>query len=321
MIRTLHNTKRGVAAGIVVAVAAALPMTAAARDLVLDTGASVTVDDSFTCEPSAGITVHADSPDVFQSGSARMQRLVDVAQAILRYECPSLDSLHVTGRLPGVESPVYDGVANAVDDWLVTARRSVSGEDVASGTPGRAPTPEPGARSISVASVKLDMGVDEVRQRIDDVFGVEPSYEPQNGTMSLDRTGCPADPAAPRAGEAYEKPGANCVTAWFTDRRQATLYRFRYTQSADGSVDDVRRVLVENFGEPRADDWNDAGGYRSMLWIAPPDAQAPSELLEARLFRDAGATIIDIVLVDPRLAGDDYPVLSGDDPSRLNLKL
>ncbi len=321
MMRAQWAMQRRLGVGIVLVVAMAQPTTSVARELVIDAGASVSVDDAFSCEPSAGITVYADSPDVFQAGSARMQRLVDVTQAILRYECPSLDSLHVTGRLAGVEASVYDGVANAVDDWMVTARRAVSASEAGGTVPAPAP-PATDERVISVASVRLDMGVDTVRQRIDEVFGVEPVYEPADGIMRLHRPGCPEAPLAPGAGDRYDRPEANCVTAWFTDRRQAGLYRFRYTQSAEGSIEAVRRVLVENFGEPRADDWNEAGDYQSLLWTAPADATTPGEVLEARLFRDAGATVIDIILADPRLAGgDELPGPSDRDSDRPALKL
>lgn len=284
----------------------ALPLTASARDLLRDGGTVVSRDDG-ACAAEMRVTVTSASADLFASDDPRMQQLADAARAMLRYECDVLERLQVRGRLRGVDTPVFEAVAAEADGWRLAARRSVAADTV----PGDAASVE---RAIRVASVSLDMSPPAVQHNLGEVFGEEPVYDAARGVVQLPRDGCEmmADHAD---GSGYQPPSANCVSAWFDAGDAPAMVRFRYTQSASGSIDEVREVLLENFGSPRADGWNPAGGYHAMRWTSPPSADGQvTEALEARLVEDHGETLIDIVLSDPR-----KPVPSGERRPKLTL--
>jgi hypothetical protein len=284
------------------------------RLLVSNDDVTASLDQAFSCNRDAPIVIRAAEPDVFEMESRRMQSIVDTVQAVLRYECPDLSRITLTGYLTGLEQSVFSGFAARSDNWQVEAERVVRD----AGDTATPATPESG-REIAVASNRLDMTVDQVRENLLTVFGAEPEYDAARGLMNLELGGCPPEYLD---GGSNAEPGAQwtCVRAWFTDRRIPTLSRLAYTQVAQGTVADTRRVLVERFGQPDIDESN---GAERMAWTIQGEGNdLPSEVLSATMRRSGSNVVVEINLEDPGLTGrDPLNDSSGDHRAGSNVEL
>ncbi len=282
----------------------------ASRVLASNADTVVMVEESYVCDQVIDVQVESDSPEVFESKSIRMQTLVDSVQAILRYECPDLRRVRVTGQLRGLDQMVYAGVATWKDQWEVTTKRAIDAQEVA--TASQPPDENPYVyaregvtdREMEIASIKLDMTVDEVRNRILDVFGSKPAYDPVPGTMNLELGGCPASHIGGGKVKGQVNTDWVCTKAWFTDRRIARLYKLGYTQVVRGKMKNVRNALVDNFGTPRVNKQTNRKKRTKLIWdleSVSSDGQVATEALEGTLFRSGQYIVIDLVIQDPGL--------------------
>ncbi len=295
----------------VVAVTALISGTAwANRVLVKNADTVVMVEESYACGRVIDIEVKSDSPDVFENKSIRMQTLVDSVQAILRYECPDMRSVRIKGSLRGLDQSAYAGVANWKDRWEVTTNCAIEAREVAEASQSHEDNTGVYTgdavidREMEIASIKLDMTVDEVRHRIREVFGFKPDYDPVLGTMNLELGGCPADHIGGGSVKGQANPDWVCTKAWFTDRRIARLYKLGYTQVVREEMRGVRNALIDNFGKPRINKQLKGRKGIILVWdfeTVGVDGQVATESLEGKLFRSRQHIVIDLVLQDPKL--------------------
>lgn len=284
----------------------------------------VTVAGDYSCGESVPITVYSDRPELFEAGSAELQRIADAAQAVLAFECPRVDVLEMEGRLAGLAEPVYAGVAEAQSGWELAARQSIQseqyeqayedyqaplGEDAGYGAAG-------GTEGFTVANLSAGMTVDEARAAVADTFDVEPDYDVEHGILSMRTGGCRAD----YDWAALSPPpdaGWKCLQAWFTDQRQARLYLLDLVQvieSNDPAA--VEQHLVDRFGEPvyRDTQSQDRGWLREdrsitvLGWgdvVRSPEAAAAGEpdihTLQAKVLPIDNVTIVTVNLYRPDL--------------------
>ena len=289
-----------------------LGMTQAWAERVLLTYGNTVIktSDRINCNRPVNLRVESPSPELFEGNSGEMQTFIDSAQAILLYECPGLSRLNIEGMIAGIDSSVYTAVAEKRGNWEVQTERKITKGEVAAATqtvqknPQRYEAEFDNQRSISLASLTLDMTVDASRQNIWDVFGAEPTYNLVPGLMNLETGGCPAEYFN---GGAEGRPNTEwkCLKAWFTDRRVAKLYRLGYVQVVEGKLNEVRRALIDNFGSPVIDDRNKRQRTRTLGWQSVStdvNNQEVVERLDATLTRLNNLIMIELVLHDPALA-------------------
>lgn len=271
------------------------PAVSAAVDRVLlrNDDVVVRVEQPLRCAGEVDVVIESATPDLFARDSDRMQSIVDSAQAMLRYECPVMVRLRVTGFLSGLEQGVYSGVALQSARWEVTPERTLASQPVergaiaAHGIEGR----------FSVALNRLGMSEEEVARNIEEVFGAAPQYDRVGGVMSLHLGGCPPDYFSGGVGAAPHT-GWTCLRALFTDRRVPGLYRLDYTQVVHGEPDAARRALNDNFGPPASEEVAGNGDTRLVWRLAVADSGGAqvAETLAATLSGVGGAVVVDLVL-------------------------
>ena len=186
------NTARILAGVAMAAFGLAASGALAERTILIHDGTSVFAAGDGECRAgSVNIHVESTATDVFERESERMQSLVDSTQAVLRYECPELEQLLIEGYLAGLTDPVYSGSAEKSDGWIVQALTVVSSSVEPEAAPAFEAEEDNG--QIAIASVSLDQTVDEVRQRLSGVFGMDPAYDPESGVLNLEQGDCPRD--------------------------------------------------------------------------------------------------------------------------------
>ena len=272
----------------------------AERVLIQNTDSSVTAAEPFFCNNTVDLRITSGSPDIFNKDSARMQALIDSTQAMLRYECPGLRDVRISGFLRGLERQVYSGNASSNSLWKVSAKSTLGAKELEALDRQAASSLN---RQHTLASIQLDMTVEEVEQKVSNVFGTAPAYDQVTGLMNLELGGCPRDYLV---GKNAAVPGTEwiCLKAWFSDNRIARLYKLNYMQVVKGSMQDVRRTLIEKFGLPGKDL---AGGKKKatkMVWSAETAGagnQPHAEEVEANLTRIGDHIIVDLTLHDPEL--------------------
>ena len=270
----------------------------AERVLIQNADSSVTAQEPFFCNRTIDLRIESDSPDIFNRGSVRMQALIDSSQAMLRYECPSLRDVRLSGFLRGLEKQVYSGNASSNNLWKVSAE-STLGENELQALDRQAESAL--NRQHTLATIQLEMSVDEVKQKVGNVFGTAPAYDHATGLMNLELGGCPRDYPD---GNNTSEPGAEwvCLKAWFTDKRFATLYKLNYMQVVKGRMQDVQSTLIEKFGPPAKDIAGGKSKTTKMVWSTESvgaDNQAYNEEVEANLTRIGDHIIVDMILHDP----------------------
>lgn len=297
------------------------PATAADDRLLFDNpGYTVTMPESYYCNDTVTISVHSDRPGLFESDSAELQRIVDATQAVLAFECPGLHAIQVEGRLSGIGEPVYSGMSERRSNWELTATRSIQSEHYdRSSSPmddegyGAADDPH----GFSVANLSAGMPVDEARSAVTDTFGVEPDFDIDSGVLTMLAGGCPADYDWAALSPEPER-GWKCLSAWFTDQRQARLYLLDLVQvvePADPEV--VAQQLMERFGDPVYRDTRDreGGGWwgkneeiRMLAWgeIVETRDTGSGEMtdvytLQAKILPMDDVTVVTVTLYEPGL--------------------
>jgi len=270
----------------------------AERVLIQNDDSSVTTQEPFFCDRTIDLSIESGSPDIFNRDSVRMQALIDSTQAILRYECPSLRDVRISGYLRGLEKQVYSANASSQNKWKVSAKSTLGAKQLAALDRQAESALN---RPHTLATIQLDMTIDEVEQKVGNVFGSAPAYDHATGLMNLELGGCPRDYLD---GNNFTAPAAEwvCLKAWFTDKRIARLYRLNYMQVVKGSMQDVQRTLIEKFGPTGKDIAGGKSKTTKMVWSAQSvgaDNQAHNEEVEANLTRIGDHIIVDMILHDP----------------------
>lgn len=311
--------------GLLIAAAAVLvqagPVHAADDRLLFDNPHyDVFVPERFACGEPVTVTVRSAKPQLFQADSAELQRIVDAAQAVLRYRCPDLAGVKLVGRLAGLSEPVYIGVAAAHSNWALVTTRSIQSEELRI---YRSPS-EHGNResadnvpSFTVANLSAGMSVEEARSAITDTFGVEPEYEAGRNRLTMQSGGCPPDydwTALPPSPE----PGWKCLQARFTEQRPARLYFLNLVQVI-GPQDPqrVRQYLIDQFGQPAASStrkldrawWQPEQTVYILSWgkrvraVNPVDngGRATTYTLQASILPTDDATVVAVTLYAPEV--------------------
>lgn len=303
----------------------ASPTTWAQRVLIQDTAARVTLDRPFRCGDVVEIDVESRQPDLFQRDSSGLQRIVDAARAMLSFECNDIPEIRVQGRLTGLAEPVYGGVASSQSQWTVQTvqaiRSRAAAETEASPTSPVQPSPsqpgEPSEQGMTLADLTLGMSVKEATAAISGTFGVEPAYDVSRGTLKVQVQGCPGDYDWVKLSPA-PRPGWKCLTAWFTDQREARLYRLELVQVVKDEPQAVEQLLIERFGAPaerRAETlggswWQSGRPVTGMAWgdtVSRPEAGVallatlPVHELQAAIEPASDVTVTKLTLYRPSL--------------------
>lgn len=214
----------------------------------------VTAPAGIDCSGSVALLVRSSSPELFEAGSAELQRLVDASQAVLGFECPGVPALEVEGRLTGLDEPVYTGRAERASNWQLVARRSIQSEQYQEYAAARdeayGSAAGVGGHEFAVANLSVGMTVDEARSSVQETFGVEAAYDVDEGVLTMRSGGCPADydwaALSPRP-----EPHWKCLQARFTDQRVARMYLVDLVQVIEhDDPEAVQRHLIERFGQP-----------------------------------------------------------------------
>ena len=135
----------------------------AERVLLQNADSSVTAQEPFFCNRTIELRIESDSPDIFNRDSVRMQALIDSTQAMLRYECPDLRDVRLSGFLRGLEKQVYAGNASSSNRWKVSAKSTLGEKELAALDRQAESTLN---RQHTLATMQLDMSVDEVKQKV-----------------------------------------------------------------------------------------------------------------------------------------------------------
>lgn len=279
----------------------------------------VFVAEEFYCDEPVGLTVRSAEPDMFEADSPELQRIVDAAQAVLAFECPTVPGVELEGRLAGLDEPVYFGVAGPDSDWTLAARQSIQSQEYQAYQPpvgGGEYGSGSGAHGFTVASLSAGMSVDEARAATADAFGVEPEYDVENGILTMQTGGCPADYDWSALSPSPE-PGWKCLQAWFTDQRLARLYLLDLVQVVEARDHDaLEQYLIERYGEPahRGTRETDHGwlqapqtiytlGWGEVVDTGDAGVGEQSEIynLQAQVLPTGHATVVTVTLYEPRL--------------------
>lgn len=319
-----------IAAGLVAFIA--LHAFAAERTIFSSEDARVSLGSDFDCiDEKANIRIESASPEIFVEGSKRIQTLVDSTQAVLRYECPGLNEINIDGYMLGLDQPVYAAVSKGSQYWQVASQKVISQTEAKQATEALESNPDAYAgildsqREISIASIHLDMTVEEVENKIVDVFGSNPDYSVASGIMKLELGGCPANYYETDFATKFSNLSAEwtCVKGWFTDRRIARLYGLNYTQVSTSGMKAVKNALIDHFGEPVVDQKTKNKKGHKLVWQAENQDHADRlaiEQLEARFRKSRGLVIIDLFLGDPEIAAQ-YAKTGGAGTKKSKLKL
>jgi hypothetical protein len=289
----------------------------AERVLLQNADSSVTVPEPFFCNRTIDLRIDSDSPDIFNRDSVRMQALIDSTQAMLRYECPGLQDVRLSGFLRGLEKQVYSASANSSNRWKVSAKSTLGAKELEALDRQTESTLN---RQHTLATMQLDLSVDEVKQKVENVFGTAPAYDYATGLMNLELGGCPRDYLD---GNNFSEASAEwvCLKAWFTDKRIATLYKLNYLQVVKGSMQDVQNTLIEKFGSPAKDIAGGKSKTTKMVWRAESvgaDNQPHNEEVEANLTRIGDHIIVDMILHD--VGSSERPGKVTESPERVQAR-
>lgn len=300
-----------------VVLAAALvvhPLTANAERLLFDNpDYIVTTAGEQRCGQPVTIALETGNPDLLESES-KLQGVVDATRAVLAYECPTVGEIEMLGHLRGIADPVFRGIAHSESGWQLETRQSFDAR--AEGESWRDERPENAAPdNFNVANLTAGMVVEEARSTVSETFGVEPSYDNREGTLSMRKGGCRED----YDWAALSPPpdaGWKCLRAWFTDERMERLYLVELIQVVEGrQVASIETFLSDQFGEPvhrsRSDGqegwWQDEPSPRTLAWgevvdttpVSDGDEQASRYTLQARVVPLNDVTVLVVTLYEP----------------------
>lgn len=221
----------------------ALLLGAEARLLVDAGDLRVSTAHDVRCGEPVHLIIEADEPHLLNASSPRVQGTFDAARAMLEFECGAIPSAQVTGQLRGISRASYRVDTDPGAAWLLSAEAHAS-------TPAPAPVAAtPVASQFAVRTLTTGIGVDEAIRRVRREFRTEPRYDAAARELTvMTHSDCYDPRRTPLS------PGAQCLTARFTDTAEPRLSRLFYTQAVDTDQSEaIRGQLIDTFGEPQVD--------------------------------------------------------------------
>lgn len=246
----------------------------AERVLLQEGDSRALLETSHLCGQSVVVTVESTLPQLFQDDAPRLQRLIDGVRALLAFECPTIHEIEVQGRLKGMGTILYRGVATVESGWWLEARESIRSEadEVAAGhMTDETPAPKSG---FEIAGLDTGMTVEEAKEAVQREFDVEPTYAPDQRVMRFEVGGCPPG-YDPEQAVGSPQPGWKCLQGLFSDGATPRLQRFKLIQvTQHRSAQDVMDLLEGRFG-PADARWTEIrhsgglwGGERAVGYLA-----------------------------------------------------
>ncbi len=312
----------GLLAAVAVAAVAAAP--AHARLLLEDQGAEVSTAGELRCGAPVAVEVTSEQPELFASGSARMQGLLDATRAMLGFECRNIPEIQVTGYLRGLSQPSYQASASAATSWRLAATRTVRAPAASPGVgaapavcPRAASTPAAGPPAVSryaIRDLTTGMTVEAAMDTARRGFDATPRYDARTRVLSVVRGSCEV------AEGSRPQPGWVCLKAQFSEGADPRTTRVSYAQTVD--KDQGRAIadqLRDRFGaaavdqELRSGSWLRGGeAERRLAWGAEIAGSGgePRRELEAliRVEGDATVLVLDLVHTGSVSGGPRYQV-------------
>lgn len=263
----------------------------AGRILIHDNNQTVTLNQSLDCYKAAQITIDTRNPEIYQQGTRQLQAIGDAVRAMLSYECPGLDEIELNGLIRGLGETVYRGRLSARDGWLVrpvaleldrlAARpksRNVTPHTATSNNGGVAINSE----TLSLTGLELGMSIAAAIEAVETAFEISPHYDPENGMMTLQTGGCPAD--FDTNAVAYQAQSEwKCLKAWFSDKRIPALERVELIQVVHSDTGSIKQRLTEKYGAPGQNDITATNAKSHMQWQTTVDARGRTPSLDASL--------------------------------------
>ena len=256
-----------------VALVSATGAVHADRMLLVEGDTRALLSGTHICGQPVTVVVESGRPELFQSDTMQLERILDGVRAMLAFECPGLREIEVQGRLTGMATTLYRGLATQASGWRLDALESIRAqEDTAAPAVADAPVPESGG--FAVAGLDTGMTVDEAMAAVSQAFGGDPAYDPARGLMAFEAGGCP--PGYDPAGEDVSPvAGWKCLRGWFSHDSLPRLARFELVQVTEhASADEVAGLLEDRFGPPGArwletrDNGGLWGGEREVVYLA-----------------------------------------------------
>ncbi|MEN8174171.1 MAG: hypothetical protein ABFS23_00295 [Pseudomonadota bacterium] len=169
---------------------------------------------------------------------------------MLAFECPTIREIQVEGRLKGMGTVVYRGVATRKSGWWLDTHESIRSEG-GSNAAGSAEPLSP-LSGFAVAGLDTGMTVDEAEEAVRRSFGVEPSYVASRRLLSFESGGCPPG-YDPESAAGTPQAGWRCLQGWFSDEAPPRLSRFELVQVTEHeSAQEIVDLLEKRFGAPDA---------------------------------------------------------------------
>ena len=251
------------------------------RVLIDDPQQTVTVGNHISCYQPVDITVDTVKPSLYEADSMSLQKLGDSVKAMLSYECPGLSSIALTGLIRGLDEIVYQGEMSKNNNWRVQAlalsdqayesnQRPLGISDQTrnqQSSIAKRYDDELIQGQLEVTGLHLGMSVDQVTDSIIKTFGLQPTYDAQQGVMTMNSGHCPQDLSLAHEGSELNSE-LKCLQAWFSDNRVARLQRLTLFQVVDGQVHQVNNLLFNKYGNPTQTSSNDDNTETQMIWRA-----------------------------------------------------
>ena len=89
------------------------------RILISDRDQSVSLSRTLDCYGAAELTIDTAQPEIYEQETHQLQLVVDAARAMLKYECPELSEINITGKIRGLNETVYEAKSTQANDWLL----------------------------------------------------------------------------------------------------------------------------------------------------------------------------------------------------------
>ncbi|MEP2829576.1 MULTISPECIES: hypothetical protein [Alphaproteobacteria] len=93
-----------------------------ARPLGADGETTFSVPDSFSCSDKVAVTVDTPDKTLFDGDRTRLQTQIGLIRAALGFECPSVNTIEISGRVR--DNEVFRGKAAAADGWILQATKT-----------------------------------------------------------------------------------------------------------------------------------------------------------------------------------------------------
>ena len=303
---------KAINAGLALVLSLGLAAPVWADRLLLESSAgSVILLGAHACAEPVNLAVAASDPAVFEGDSPALQSLVDAARAMLAYECPDLREIEVQGRLSGLSTNVYRGVASRDSQWRLDSLESIRAEAAEQATYEADPEPAP-APGFRVVGLGLGMSQAVAAAAIREGFRGEPGYDEAKHRLTFYDGGCPEGYDASLGGP-EARAGWVCLKADFADAGMGGLQALDLVQVIGGTdTASIADALGEKFGPP-TDRWTETereGGLfgdsrevEHLTWgeaLAPAaDAAHPTRELHAQVHAAKDGVVVRVLLRAP----------------------